>query len=97
MGYEYQITCPSAAVTKFDEFLCRQTFFESFDEQFQLYNLTHPDFPKPGGRPHVYVSLNADGVTICDNLSSNEAASLIIRCLLDHALSYSDKITIHEP
>lgn len=97
MGVEYQITCSPAAVAKFDEFLRRQSFFESYDEQYRLYNLKHPDFPTPGDWPHAYLSLGADGITFCDNLSSDDAASRILRRLIDHALRHSEKITVHEP
>jgi hypothetical protein len=46
MGIEYKTGCDPAAVSRFDEFIRRQAFFESYDAERRLYNLRVPGVPK---------------------------------------------------
>ena len=97
MGIEYKILCDQKAVSCFDEFLRRQSFFQSYDAVRRLYNLRVPGVQKEEDFPDGYATIESDGIYFCDNLTSTDSASRILRILIDHALLYSDRITIHEP
>jgi hypothetical protein len=97
MGIEYKILCEPAATSRFDEFIRRQPFFESYDSDRRLYNLRLPGDSKTENFPDAYAVLEADGVYFCDNLTATDSAARILRSLIDQALLYSDRIAIHEP
>ena len=97
MGIEYKIVCDPKAVSRFDEFLRRQPFFESYDVERRLYNLRIPGVPKSENFPDGYASIEPDGIYFCDNLTNPDAAARILRRLIDQALLHSDRITVHEP
>ena len=97
MGIEYEIVCDTEAVARFDEFLRRQPFFESYDADRRLFNLRVPGVQKNDDCPDGYASIEPDGIYFCDNLSACDAAARILRSLIDQALRYSDRITVYEP
>ena len=97
MGIEYKIVCAPTAVSRFDEFIRRQPFFESYDAEHRLYNLRFPGVPKIESYPDGYAAIEEDGVYFCDNLTATDSAAKILRRLIDFALSHSDRITVHEP
>lgn len=97
MGIEYKIVCEPAAVSRFDEFIRRQPYFESYDAKRGLYNLRHPGITKTEDFPDGYVVIEEDGVYFCDNLTATDSAACILRSLIDQALLHSDRITVHEP
>lgn len=96
MGIEYKVLCESTAVARFDEFIRRQPFFESFDETCRHYNLRDPEAASLEGKPDAVAALEPDGIYF--RLSgSSESAAWMFYCVIDHALSYSQSITILEP
>lgn len=97
MGIEYKILCAPAALTDFDSFIRGQPFFQSYDEQHKLYNLRLTEIPKEHDFPDCYVSLDTDGIYLCDNLTAKNSAACIFRRLIDYALGHSERITIVEP
>jgi len=97
MGIEYKIVCEPAAVSRFDEFIRRQPFFESFDAERRLYNLRLPGVSKAEDFPDGYAVIEEDGVYFCDNLTATDSAARILRSLIDQALLHSDQSTVHEP
>ena len=98
MGIEYKIVCDPKAVARFDEFLRGQAFFQSYDSEHHLYNLHLPGIPKSEDFPDAYAAtIEPDGIYFCDNLTAKDSAARILRSLIDQALRYSDRITVHEP
>jgi len=97
MGIEYKIVCDANAVSRFDEFLRGQPFFQSYDAEHRLYNLRVPGVQKSENVPDGYASIEPDGIYYCDNLTASDSAARILRSLIDQALLHSDRITIHEP
>jgi hypothetical protein len=97
MGIEYKIVCDSKAVSHFDEFIRRQSFFLSYDAEYQTYQLRIPGVTKSEDFPDGYAAIQSDGIYFCDNLTASNSAARIFRSLIDHALQYSDEISIHEP
>jgi hypothetical protein len=85
MGTEYKIVCDRAAVACFDEFIRRQPFFESHDAERRLYNLRVPGVSKTEDFPDGYAVIEEDGIYFCDNLTSSDSASRILRSLIDQA------------
>ena len=97
MGIEYKIVCDPEAVSRFDEFIRRQPFFESYDTERRLYNLRIPGVTKSADFPDGYATIEPDGIYFCDNLTAQDSAARILRSLIDQALLHSDRITVHEP
>ena len=97
MGIEYKITCDSAAVSRFDEFIRCQPFFESYDTERHIYHLRIPGIAKRENYPDGYAAIEPDGIYFCDNLTASDSAACILRALIDEALRHSDRITVHEP
>ena len=97
MGIEYKIVCDPKAVPRFDEFLRRQSYFQSYDPERRLYNLRVPGVQKNGDFPDGYASIDSDGIYFCDNLTATDSAARILRSLIDQALLHSDRISVHEP
>src|SRR5690242_11656157 len=97
MGIEYKIRCEPSAVARFDEFIRRQPYFDSYDPEHHLYNLRIASIPKIENYPHAYASLEPDAIYFCDNLTATDSAAQIFRRLIDHALLHSERITIEEP
>ena len=97
MGIEYKIVCDPKTAAHFDEFLRSQTFFHSYDSEHHLYNLRLPGIPKSEDFPDAYAAIEPDGIYFCDNLTAKDSAARILRSLIDQALRYSDRITVHEP
>lgn len=98
MGYEYRITCSDLTrVPDFDEFIRRQPWFESYDEERKIYNL-RTALPQGEERgPDCIAVLEAEGIYFCDYLSDKDGAAKIIRSFIDEALKHSDSVTIGEP
>jgi hypothetical protein len=97
MGVEYKIVCDARAIALFDEFIRRQPYFASYDDERHLYNLRVPGVAKAEECPDGYAVIETDGVYFCDNLTAKGSAACILRDLIDHALLHSDQITLHEP
>jgi hypothetical protein len=97
MGIEYKIVCDKVAVSRFDEFIRSQSFFESYDAERHLYNLRVPGISKTEDFPDGYATIESDGIYFCDNLTATDSAASILRKLIDQALLHSDKIIVHEP
>ena len=97
MGIEYKIRIAPAKVATFDGFLRQARFFESFDEEHQLYNLRLSGAGKSWDGPDACAALDEDGIYFLDNLSASGETAQIFRALVDEALKQSDPITITEP
>ena len=97
MGVEYKIVCDPKSVSQFDEFLRGESFFQSYDAEYRLYNLRVPGVQKSEDFPDGYAVIESDGIYFCDNLTATNSAAQILRRLIDQALLHSERVTVYEP
>ena len=92
MGIELKLRLTNSDPQRLDAILRQGPFFSDYDSEYQMYNFRGDAESEPGKMPDVSAAVEADGLYVCENASSDivEEVTAYLKRSVEAAFGYLD-------